>query len=183
MNHDAGASGAWFEAGVPALQPPDDRLPGLKKPSMLAGALAGALGGLAALAVSDGAVDRARLMDHVHIALGDVVPAASLRPFAVRAVVVVAVVLGALGGAGIGRLTRRLVPLVGRLVFCAIFVPAVWTALYTFVLMRSSPALISHVAFIPSVLGALAYGVFVAFGRSRAGREPPTFPLVRRRAA
>jgi hypothetical protein len=71
-----------------------------------------------------------------------------------------AVVGGATVGAVFGRLTRRLVRVVPRVVFGAIAAGAVWLLLYAFVFGRFAPHLAGAISFQDSTLGAILYGAF-----------------------
>jgi hypothetical protein len=193
MTMNADISGRWFEPmSLPERPGSHERAPSRATSSMVVGGVAGMLGGVVALGVADAAGDPLRFTEHVHEALS---PAVGLW-----GCVLVAAGVGAVLGSLFGRLTRRLIPMVPRALFGAIFVPAAWTALYAFVLPRFLPFLVARVAFLPSLLGALAYGLCVALARPRRPRRPRrskfeefedhleaaeeparSFPLVRRR--
>jgi len=70
-------------------------------------------------------------------------------------------VAGGLLGALFGGLTRRLFRVVPRVVFAVTFASTLWLFAYVFVLLRYAPVVARAVAFGPSMLGALAYGVCV----------------------
>ena len=195
MTTNADISGGWIEPiSSRREQSSPDRAPGQIASSMVKGAVAGMLGGGLALAVTDRVANGPRFLAHVNAAVA----------FTGTAWVWLgaAAACGMVVGALFGGVTRRLIPIVPRVVFGAIFVPAAWTALYAFVLPRCAPWVVAHVAFAPALLGALVYGLCVAVARPSRPRpskfewfeaelaadervgsaRTESFPLTRRRA-
>jgi hypothetical protein len=153
----------WFDEDEAAGSEPVGPLPRTGDPmwSGVAGAVAGAFGGVVALGTTDWMVNHGQLTVHWRIAVGQA-SAASIDPVAVRASVALAALAGAILGWLFGGLTRRLFPVVPRIVFGAIVTPALCTVVYAFILPRFAPAFLNAVPFTPLMLGALAYGVCVA---------------------
>jgi hypothetical protein len=114
--------------------------------SPLAGALAGALAAVLAFALVQWRVDPA----HFTFA------AQSLPALGASALA------GALAGAVLGRLTRRLFPIVPRILFHSVLVPSLCIVVYAFGLSRYAPHVVQAVPFVTSVLGAAMFGVIVA---------------------
>jgi|SRR5580658_5695798 hypothetical protein len=138
----------WFRPSVPPAPPSED--PGGLPPARLAGdplwsAVSGALGG----AIGTSAVALAGRWLQVPLALR--VPSEQIA---------LAVVGGVAVGAVFGRLTRRLVRIVPRVVFGAIAAGAVWLLLYALVFGRFAPHLAHAISFQDSTLGATLYGAF-----------------------
>jgi hypothetical protein len=114
--------------------------------SPLAAALAGALAAVLAFALVQWRVDPA------HFALG----AQSPRALGASALA------GALMGAVFGRLTRRLFPIVPRILFHGVLTPSLCIVVYAFGFSRYAPHLAQAVPFVASLLGAATFGVIVA---------------------
>jgi hypothetical protein len=158
---DRSSAAARLDAGSlpPANAPPRPRDP-LR--SGLAGSVGGLLGGMLALATADGFTHAHRLADHVRLALGQAQALGRLTPTTTREWVGAAALAGAFLGGWFGALTRRLVPIVPRLLFGSILSAALCTLLYAFVLLRLAPLLAGAVPFASCLLGALVYGACVA---------------------
>jgi hypothetical protein len=142
--------------------------------STLRGAVTGALGGVVALAVAAASLDRLRLAEHVRVAFGQA-SLASETPRFVWLCVAMAAASGMLVGAGLGWLMRRLHGRVARIVFAAVLVPSLWIVLDAFVLGRFAPHVAAAARFLPSLLGAIAYGVCMGMVRPmapKADRQP-----------
>jgi hypothetical protein len=157
----------WFDS--PSLPPPSSVAHGaLAKPighsgwSVFLGAVSGAIGGAAMLALTEyllkmkqSTVDLAELLSSLasraHLDFG------SPR----QAGFAVAIAMGALLGAPLGYLARRLVRIVPRLLFFMILMPVLWLFTQACVLSRVTPELATALPFGPLVLGALAYGLCV----------------------
>jgi hypothetical protein len=80
---------------------------------------------------------------------------------------------GAALGAVLGRLTRRLFPIVPRILFHCVLAPSLCIVVYAFVLSRYAPHVAQTIPFVTSVLGAATFGVLVALVppiRSRRAR-------------
>ncbi len=150
--------GSWFEqlkALANSLPPPPSLPPprpaGDPARSATAGAIAGAAGGILALFVVD--------------LVGP--PIRALRqPGTLAYVALLTSLVGAAVGGAFGRLSRRLLRLLPRIVFAGVLALVLWLFAYAFVLMRFVPAVGSAIAFGPSVVGALVFGVCV-------GATPP----------
>lgn len=78
--------------------------------------------------------------------------------------------VGAIAGLPLGLLTRRLLKLVPRLLFFALFMVAVWILVDALVIPRLAPAMSQRLPFIPLMVGAIAYGVCLAIARPPALR-------------
>jgi hypothetical protein len=111
---------------------------------------AAALGGVVAAVLAFALV--AWRVDPAHFALG---------AQDARAIGVVGVA-GAVLGAILGRLTRRLFPIVPRIVFHGVLAPSLCVVVYAFVLSRYAPHVAHSIPFVASVLGAATFGVLVA---------------------
>jgi NhaP-type Na+/H+ or K+/H+ antiporter len=81
---------------------------------------------------------------------------------------------GAILGAALGFLTRRLIRLLPRMLFFSMFMPALWLCVHSLVLTRVSPTLAAALPAAAPLIGALGYGLCVAIvrpvTRSRAHR-------------
>jgi hypothetical protein len=205
----------WFDPPPPSRPvafgsdlspvPLHTRVSGDAARSSLAGAIAGVIGGVLALGLADWSASHARFVEHARLVLGQ---SSSLRlstPGVTREWILLAALVGLLAGALFGRLTRRLFPVVPRVLFGMVLVPSLWTLVYAFVILRFVPGLALVAPFVPTVLGALVFGLCVALARPIRRRssvivevvdpeeryEPATplppatatasFPLIRRR--
>jgi hypothetical protein len=131
--------------------------------SIVLGALAGALGGLSMLAVTE------QVLHHQHSALDLASMLGSKGALAKlwltsdrQAGFAVAAALGAAAGAPLGFLARRLLRIAPRLLFFILFAPILWTFVQACVMTRLAPWLAANLPFIPLAAGALVYGVCIA---------------------
>ena len=76
--------------------------------------------------------------------------------------IVSAAALGALLGAPLGFLTRRLLRIVPRLLFFTLLLSALWLFVRTLVLARIAGALAAELPFGPLLLGSVIYGACIA---------------------
>jgi hypothetical protein len=146
--------------------------------SSLAGALAGVAGGVLALGLADAAANRARFVEHARIVLGQGHSVGLATPAMTREWIAFAALVGLLAGALFGRLTRRLFPLVPRVLFGVVLVPSLWTMVYAFGVLRFAPRLALVGPFGPTLLGALAFGLCVALARPIRRRSSVIFEIV-----
>jgi hypothetical protein len=114
--------------------------------SPLAAAVGGAVAGVLAFALV------AWRLNPAHFALG----AQDARALGLAAF------SGAVLGAILGRLTRRLFPVVPRIVFHGVLAPSLCVVVYAFVLSRYAPHVAQTVPFVASALGAATFGVLLA---------------------
>lgn len=131
--------------------------------SIFFGVIAGALGGMAMLSVSE------QLLHHQHSALdlatllGTKGALAKLWLASDRqAGFAVAAALGAVVGAPLGYLARRLLRIVPRLLFFVLFAPILWTFVQACLMTQLAPWLAANLPFLPLAVGALAYGACIA---------------------
>jgi hypothetical protein len=123
--------------------------------SAAGGAAVGAAAGLFVLALVDWRIEPARFADHLRGLFSEG------SRLAVWTIVATALG-GALLGGSFGRLTRRLFPLVPRILEGAVLVPALCIVVYAFGLRRFAPHVAQSVPFLWSLLGAIVFGVCVA---------------------
>jgi hypothetical protein len=123
--------------------------------SAAGGAAVGALAGLLVLAFIDWRVDPERFAAHVRGMFG-------AGPRIVGWALLATCLGGALLGGSFGRLTRRLFPVVPRIVEGAVLVPALCIVIYAFGLPRYAPYVAESVPFLWSFVGALAFGICIA---------------------
>jgi hypothetical protein len=201
MNSQAQISSRWqarsswmdaVDAGeleTPAMREP---VPGDFARSVFAGGVAGALGGVIALGAACAVFDRARLVEQTRVAVG-YASSLSVTAGSLWLRVGCAVIAGMLLGAALGGLTRRLHGRLGRLVFGAVLVPALWIAVDAFALVRFAPRLAAFVPFLPGLVAAVVFGICATLVRPilprwvRSEVRPSatgtaSFPLVRRRS-
>jgi hypothetical protein len=151
-------------------------IPGDILRSSLAGGVAGAVAGIVAIAAAAAAMDPARLVERVRIVFGLAPPDPHLSLEDLWLRLAFAALLGGLAGAGLGGLMRRLHGRVARAVFGAVLVPSIWIAFDAFVLVRFAPALAAALPFVPSLVGAIVFGVCATVVR-------PVVPRVKRSVA
>jgi hypothetical protein len=155
--------------------PSAEPTPGDPARSAVAGGVMGAIAGCVALAVAEGVQDRAGLYDDLRAALGSVSPEGPTTG-SIWLVILLAGLSGALSGAGLHWLMRRLHAIPGRLVFGAVLIPSLWIAVDAFGLLRFVPRLADAMPFFPWLVGATVYGACVALVRPvapRAGLAEP----------
>jgi hypothetical protein len=165
---------SWSDPGFdPDTGPESERdprkasepIPGAPLPTALAGAAAGAVGGILALGTADLVLGRGRLLAHLELAIGRASSLVGSSQQTVWLRVAFAALIGMFAGAGLAWLMRRLHSRIARVVFGAVLVPSLWIAFDAFALARFAPRLAELVPFLPCLLGALAYGVSVALVR------------------
>jgi hypothetical protein len=147
----------------PSISPPPPPPPiGHPGWSSLLGSIAGGLGGFVALLA-------AQFIAYVGHLRFDLVSAS--RAFVVRvlqghefpgAAFVFPVVGGAVLGATLGYLSRRLLRVLPRLLFFSLFLPILTIFFYAIVIRRFAPGLADSLPFAPLAFGSLVYGSFIA---------------------
>jgi hypothetical protein len=165
---DLALEAQWLDAASirprPRLQPVALGRPiGHSGWAALFGAVTGAFGGFAMLAVAEytlhvqgATVNLPELLSILVTRAGLDLGSARHEGFAA------AIVIGALLGAPLGYLARRLVRIVPRVLFFAILAPVAWIFVQACIMGRLTPGLATLLPFGPLVLGALAYGLCIA---------------------
>jgi hypothetical protein len=155
-----------------ASQPPSPPLPSRGR-STIAGGVVGAFAGIVATAIA------ALAWGHATIEAARAIGGAASPTIdsAARAAVGFAIVglLGGLAGIGLSRLTRHVRRVTPLLLFGMIFAPALWLALYVFVLGRVTPHLAAALPFNAILIGSATFGGLLALlvplrGRPRLAR-------------
>jgi hypothetical protein len=151
---------SWPPPSAPPLPPTPIGRPGW---SASLGAIAGGLGGPLMVIVAQGilsvrhsGVDLVRLLGHAAAHVFVDLPDARLVGLASAAAV------GALLGAPLGFLTRRLLRIVPRLVFFTLLSSALWLFVRTLVIGKMMPGLAAQLPFVPLLVGSVVYAVCIA---------------------
>ena len=157
---------SWFDRQPPqsgenfSIPPPPPVPMGHPVWSAVASMIAGAAGGIAALAAADYVARRMRIDADVTAIVGG-----ALRRFssldARPAGMLLAVLTGAALGALFGRVTRRLFRIVPRILFAVLLLPAIWLLVHTLVLGRFAPTFAHALPFLPMLGGMVAYAACV----------------------
>ncbi|HMJ15513.1 MAG TPA: hypothetical protein VK524_29055 [Polyangiaceae bacterium] len=130
----------------------------------LLGTIAGALGGLAMLKAAEQVLAAQHSTLDLSALLGSSV--ARLNLLAVGGPreqgMALAIVVGALVGAPLGFLARRLVRVGPRLLFFWLLAPITWIFVQAVVMSRVAPHLTTTLPLVPLLVGALAYGTCIA---------------------
>jgi len=168
-------SSSWGDVADTGMARSFGPVPGDPVRSAIGGAVAGVAGAWLGVAIAQGFDDPSKLGLSLQAAVGRG-PLAGPSAGSVWLVIAIAAFLGMLPGAGLGWLMRRLHGLFPRLVFGAVLVPSVWIAVDAFGFLRFAPRLADH-AFVPWLLGAVAYGACIACAGPVGLRKPRPWEL------
>lgn len=172
----------WFShAPIPSSPPPSIEPPSVEviaTPgwSTCLGALSGGLGGMIMLIVAQGVLALGHSSVDLVRGLGRVIAGDNGNLGDPRVVgILAAAMMGALLGAPLGFMTRRLLRVVPRMLFFTLLLPTLWLFLRALVIGKLAAGVASALPFGPLVAGLVVYGVCVAVV------TPPYIRLVRLR--
>jgi hypothetical protein len=158
----------WFsQPPVPSYPPLSVRPPpapvGDARSSIQQGAVSGGIGGILMGIVAQSILDFRHSEVDLLRALGRAATAAGVpSPGAQIGGLLCAGVLGALLGAPLGFMARRLLRVPLRLVFYSLLLPVLWIFVQALVLGRAAAPLAARLPFGPLVIGAIVYGACLA---------------------
>jgi hypothetical protein len=172
----------WYsQAPIPSSPPPSFEPPSIEiiaTPgwSTLLGALSGGLGGIIMLIVAQGVLVLGHSSVDLVRGLGRAIAGDNGNVGDPRIVAILAAAaMGALLGAPLGFMTRRLLRIVPRVLFFTLLLPTLWLFLRALIIGKLAADKASALPFGPLVAGLVFYGVCVAVV------TPPHIRLLRRR--
>ena len=154
---------APVQSHPPTMRPPPPDFGGHPGWSAWLGALTGGLGGVVMIIVAQSILDVRRSNIDVVRLLGRGAEHVFVRFADARlGGIVVAAAIGAMLGAPLGLMTRRLLRIAPRLLFFTLLMPALWLFVRTLVIERLAAGLGSELPFGPLLFGSVVYGACIA---------------------